>query len=73
MYPWIWIQSVLRELWLPGYTVLIPLRWKLDLAWQRALGSCAPQFGFWSVYGQTGDYPAEEVMCELPTIRSEWH
>ncbi len=39
MYPWIWIQSVLRKLWLPGYTVLIPLRWKLDLAWQRALGS----------------------------------
>ena len=39
MYPWIWIQSLLRKLWLPGYTVLIPLRWKLDLAWQRALGS----------------------------------
>lgn len=39
MYLWIWIQSVLRELWLPGYTVLIPLRWKLDLDWQRNLGS----------------------------------
>jgi hypothetical protein len=35
MYPWIWIQSVLRELWLIGYTLLIPLRWKLDPAWQR--------------------------------------
>jgi len=23
MYPWIWIQSILRKLWLPGYTVLI--------------------------------------------------
>lgn len=38
-YPWILIQSVSRELWLPGYTVLIPLRGKVALARQRALGS----------------------------------
>ena len=39
MYSWIWIQLVLRKWWLPGYTVLIPQRWKLDLAWQWALVS----------------------------------
>ena len=38
MYPRIWVQPVLRNLWPSDYTVLIPLRWKLDLAWQRALG-----------------------------------
>ena len=36
---WIWIQSVLRKWCLPGYTVLIPQGWKLDLAWQWALGN----------------------------------
>ena len=41
MYSWIWVQSILPKWWLPGYTVLIPQRWKLDLAWHGHLGVCA--------------------------------
>lgn len=59
MHPWIWIQSVLRKLRLPGYTVFDPIAVETEPRLATGTREFAPQFGFWSVYPQPGRYTSE--------------
>ena len=44
MYPWIWIQSVLRKLWLPGDTVFDPIAVEAGPRPGTGTWEFAPQF-----------------------------